>query len=380
MFFDNASTTMVDETIIDKLKKFNKDYFYNPGALYKTGQKSKVVLETMRNELLEILDGDGKIIFTGSATEANNLALIGSVKKNTKKILVSVGEHPSVYNTALELKARGFDVEFVNLDKSGKVDIVDFENKMTADVDLVSIMHVNNETGAINDIATLVEIAKSKNKNVIFHSDGVQAFGKIPVSVSDLGVDMYTISAHKIHGSKGVGALFLKNKVGIKPIIFGGGQEGGLRSGTENMLGIFTLVEAGKIATNNLEENYQKVSDLKKYFIKKLSDSNVQFLLNSSEDNSPYVVSISLLNCRAETILNMLSDNDIFVGNGSACSSKKRGNRILENMGLSQKEIDGNLRISFSKYNTETEVDFLVEKLVECVYEYIKNTKLLLIF
>ena len=195
VFFDNASTTKIMPEIAEELVCFNNDYYFNPSALYyqfhRMGEQNKPTLENMRQSILKCLGGDkGKLIFTGSATEASNLAIFGSVKKNTRKILVSMGEHPSVYNSALELKNRGFDVEFVNLDKTGKVDIDDFEKKMTEDVDFVSIMHVSNETGAINDIARLVSIAKDVNPKAIFHCDGVQAFGKINVNVDDLGVDI----------------------------------------------------------------------------------------------------------------------------------------------------------------------------------------------
>lgn len=380
VFFDNASTTKIMPEIVDELSQFNSEYYFNPSALYnnvyKTHDSSKPTLEKMRKSLLSCLGGEnGKIVFTGSATEASNLALFGSVKKNTRKILVSMGEHPSVYNSALELKARGYDVVFVNLDKTGKVDINDFERKMTSDVDLVSIMHVSNETGAINDILSLVEIAKSVNPKVIFHCDGVQAFGKIEVNVDDLGVDMYTISAHKIYSSKGVGALYLKNTVSLKPIIFGGGQESGLRSGTENMLGIYTLYRASQIVTSNLEVNYKKIANLKKLFLDKLGQTNLKYTIHSFEDNSPYIVSISFAGCRAETLLNMLGDYDnIFVGNGSACSAKKSGNRVLESMGVQKSEIEGNLRISFGIYNTPEEVEYLVEKLNERVSAYLKHT------
>ena len=380
VFFDNASTTKIMPEIVDELSQFNSEYYFNPSALYnnvyKTHDSSKPTLEKMRKSLLACLGGEnGKIIFTGSATEASNLALFGSVKKNTRKILVSMGEHPSVYNSALELKARGYDVVFVNLDKTGKVDINDFERKMTSDVDLVSIMHVSNETGAINDILSLVEIAKSVNPKVIFHCDGVQAFGKIEVNVDDLGVDMYTISAHKIYGSKGIGALYLKNTVSLKPIIFGGGQESGLRSGTENMLGIYTLYRASQIVTSNLEVNYKKIANLKKLFLDKLGQTNLKYTIHSFEDNSPYIVSLSFVGCRAETLLNMLGDYDnIFVGNGSACSAKKSGNRVLESMGVQKSEIEGNLRISFGIYNTPEEVEYLVEKLNERVSAYLKHT------
>lgn len=381
VFFDNASTTKIMPEIAEELVCFNNDYYFNPSALYyhlhRMGEQNKPTLENMRQSILKCLGGDnGKLIFTGSATEASNLAIFGSVKKNTRKILVSMGEHPSVYNSALELKNRGFDVEFVNLDKTGKVDIDDFEKKMTEDVDFVSIMHVSNETGAINDIARLVSIAKDVNPKVIFHCDGVQAFGKINVNVDDLGVDMYTISAHKIYGSKGVGALYVKNKVSLKPIIFGGGQESGLRSGTENLIGIYTLYRASQIVTKNLDENYNKSLNLKNLFLQKLAKTNLKYALHSFEDNSPYIVSVSFEKCRAETLLNMLGDYDnIYVGNGSACSSKKMGNRVLESMGVSKSDIEGNLRISFGLYNTPEEVEYLVQKLSERVNMYLTNAR-----
>ena len=381
VFFDNASTTKIMPEIAEELVCFNNDYYFNPSALYyhlhRMGEQNKPTLENMRQSILKCLGGDnGKLIFTGSATEASNLAIFGSVKKNTRKILVSMGEHPSVYNSALELKNRGFDVEFVNLDKTGKVDIDDFEKKMTEDVDFVSIMHVSNETGAINDIARLVSIAKDVNPKAIFHCDGVQAFGKINVNVDDLGVDMYTISAHKIYGSKGVGALYVKNKVSLKPIIFGGGQESGLRSGTENLIGIYTLYRASQIVTKNLDENYNKILNLKNLFLQKLAKTNLKYALHSFEDNSPYIVSASFEKCRAETLLNMLGDYDnIYVGNGSACSSKKMGNRVLESMGVSKSDIEGNLRISFGLYNTPEEVEYLVQKLSERVNMYLTNAR-----
>ena len=381
VFFDNASTTKIMPEIAEELVCFNNDYYFNPSALYyhlhRMGEQNKPTLENMRQSILKCLGGDnGKLIFTGSATEASNLAIFGSVKKNTRKILVSMGEHPSVYNSALELKNRGFDVEFVNLDKTGKVDIDDFEKKMTEDVDFVSIMHVSNETGAINDIARLVSIAKDVNPKAIFHCDGVQAFGKINVNVDDLGVDMYTISAHKIYGSKGVGALYVKNKVSLKPIIFGGGQESGLRSGTENLIGIYTLYRASQIVTKNLDENYNKILNLKNLFLQKLAKTNLKYALHFFEDNSPYIVSVSFEKCRAETLLNMLGDYDnIYVGNGSACSSKKMGNRVLESMGVSKSDIEGNLRISFGLYNTPEEVEYLVQKLSERVNMYLTNAR-----
>lgn len=371
MFFDNASTTKVDDYIINGLEKFNNEHFYNPGGLYLKGRESRDFLEDARKRILSSLSAEGQLVFVGSATEGNNLAIFGSVKKQFKKILVSQGEHPSVYNSALELIQRGYNVEFVNLTKDGTVDFEDFQRKMSEDVGLVSIMHVSNETGAVNDIASLVEYAKAVNPNVIFHCDGVQAVGKVPVDIDQLGVDMYTISAHKIYGFKGVGALFVSNKIKLKPIIFGGGQESGLRSGTENLLGIYSLVEAVENAVNNQKQNYDYVSSLKDRFLKGISESNLNYAIHSNLNCSPYIVSISFMGCRAETILNKLSDKGVYIGNGSACSSKKSGNRILDNMGVNKAEIESNLRISFSKNNTVEEVDKLVVELSLAVRDYL---------
>lgn len=376
MFFDNASTTKVDENIINSFVKLNEEYFYNPGGLYRAGRKSKDFINDCRRKIMDALNIEiGTIVFGGSATECNNLALFGYVKKNTKKILISMGEHPSVYNVGLELKNRGFDVEFIPLNKEGVVDFDKFTQMMTPDVDVVSIMHVSNETGAVNDIARLVEYAKSVNSKVFFHCDGVQAMGKISVDLESLGVDAYTISAHKIHGLKGVGALYVAPRINLKPIVFGGGQEFGLRSGTENILGIYSLAESVSLAVSNIDVNYNHVLALKNKFLEKMACSGFEYSLHSFDDNSPYIVSVSFVGCRAETLLNMLDDRGIMVGNGSACSSKNSGNRILESMNVPRAEIESNLRISFSKYNTTQEVECLTDNLVEVVKEYLKKVR-----
>ena len=375
MFFDNASTTKVDDEIIKLLPSVNDEFYYNPGGLYKAGRNSRMFLEECRKNILNLLNGSGDLIFTGSATESNNLALWGVLKKNTKKILVSSGEHPSVYNVALEMKNRGYNVDFLKLSKNGSVDFDDFKSKMTEDVDIVSVMLVNNETGAINDIAALCQYAKDINPNVLFHCDAVQGVGKIPVDIDELGVDMLTMSAHKIHGCKGVGALYIKKGIKLKPIVYGGGQESGLRSGTENILGIYTLAKAVENSVNNLDYNFQYVKSLRLKFLEGILSSGLSYTIHSPEANSPYIVSISFLGCRAETILNMMSDRNICVGNGSACSSKKSGNRILESMGVPNSEIESNLRISFSKYNTSEEVVELVANLKEVVLEYLNKVR-----
>ncbi len=377
MFFDNASTTKIDNAILSEFQKINDELFYNPGGLYSSGREVSSFIEQCRKSVLGVIgaDEDSTLIFTGSATEANNLALLGCVKKNTRKILVSMGEHSSVYNVAFELKNRGYNVDFVKLNKSGSVDIDDFRDKMTADVDLVSIMMVSNETGAVNDITMLAEIAREVNPKVIFHCDAVQGAGKFDIDVEDLGVDMLTMSAHKIHGMKGVGALYIRKGLMIKPIIFGGGQEGGYRSGTENTLGIYSLSKAIEIAKNGLKDNYNHVCNLKNILIKYLENSDLKYVIHSDDSASPYILSVSFLGCRAETILNMLSDSGVMVANGSACSSRNSGNRILDAMGCSRSEIESNIRISFSKNNTVEEVEKLFGILESTVKEYLGKVR-----
>jgi cysteine desulfurase len=364
---------MLDEFLLKDISKINDDLFFNPGALYSKGRKVKTFIDNCRKNILENLRGvDGaKVVFTGSASEANNLALFGCVKKNTRKILVSIGEHPSVYNCALELKERGYNVEFVNLARDGRVSVEDFKNKMTPEVDFVSIMHVNNETGAINDIQKFVEIARGVNPKVVFHSDGVQAVGKLFVDLEDLDVDLYTMSAHKIHGFKGVGALYMKNNIFIKPIVFGGGQEGGLRSGTENALGIYSLTKAIENSKKELIVNFNSLQYLRNSFVDFLQKSGLNIVVHSCDESSPYILSVSFLGCKAETLLNLLDDKGFCVGNGSACSSKKSGNRVLESMGVDRKEIEGNLRISFSRFTTVDETTSLMYAIVDIVKDYI---------
>ena len=375
MFFDNASTTKMDNDILEGMMKLNEDCFYNPGALYTNGRKVRSLIDESREVVKKCLNFDGDVIFTGSATEANNLAVHGSVNKRFKKVLVSVGEHPSIYNSIMELKNRGYDVETVNLTSTGIVDEKDFINKMTNDVGFVSVMYVSNETGAVNDIERLVSIAKDINPKVIFHCDGVQAVGKIPVDVDGLGVDLFTVSAHKIHGMKGVGALLVRKGVLLKPMVYGGGQEYGLRSGTENLMGIVSLSMAIEKECKSIAENYAHVAKLKNILLEGLKDCPFDYQVFSDVHASPYIVSIGFKNCRAETLLNMLNDEGVMVGNGSACSSKKSGNRVLESMGFSKDYVEGNIRISFSKDNTAEETYSLVNCLKNVVVLYLNKAR-----
>lgn len=376
VFLDNASTTQMHHSLSELLLKYNEFFFYNPGALYRLGTQVSNDISTARKEIIQCLGGKigDNFIFTSGATEANNMALSVAKRFKKGKILISNGEHPSMYNTALELKNLGYDVEFISLDNTGKVDVDDFKNKVTKDVCFISCMHVSNETGAINDIQKFVKYAKNINKNVVFHCDGVQAYGKLDVNVTALGVDMYTITAHKIHGPKGVGGLYIKSGLNLRPQVFGGGQEFGLRSGTENVAGIIAFAEACKLAKQSQKSNYEYITKLKNTLLAELDKIDYKPIIVSDETCSPYVVSLLCKNLRGETILHKLDDEGFMIGNGSACSTKKRGNRVLSESGFDSTEIEGALRISFSEYNTCDEIVSFVQTFDKVIKEYKEGT------
>ncbi|MBE5734982.1 MAG: cysteine desulfurase [Clostridiales bacterium] len=375
IFLDNASTTKISNLALQTYNQYSTDKYFNPSALYMKGASIQKELENARQTILSIINADkfDNIIFTSGATEANNMVLNSFIKYKNKTALIGISEHPSVYNVAKNLLDNGYNVKFVGLNDNGTIDINDFKSKLTDDVNFVSIMHVNNETGAINPISEINSIIREKNQKIIFHSDGVQAFGKIDVDVDELGVDLYTISSHKIFGPKGVGALYIKKGVNINPLMIGGGQEMNLRSGTENTPGIFSFVTACKIASDNLHDNYNSAVK-KAHYIKDNLELIDNIRINSDNNCSPYIISFSLPHLRAETILRMLEQKDIIIGNGSACSSHKKGNRILSNMGVEQEYIEGALRVSINHDTSTDDIDNFIKELKLAINEYKKNT------
>ena len=364
IFLDNASTTRVYDAVYNKMKEYMIDEFFNPSALYTPAFEVSKLLDEKRREILSILNAedDYDIIFCGSATEANNLAL-NSGLSSSKTLAVSVGDHPSVYEKAKSLKTSGNDVIFIDIDENGKIDKTKYMELDFSKISMISIIHVSNETGAVNDIKELVSYAKKKNPNILFHSDGVQAFLKINVDLSDLGVDYYTISAHKVHGPKGIGALIYKKKAKIKPLIIGGGQEKGLRSGTENVPYIVAFAEAARIKNLSVDEDYRNLSKLKEDFKNAFKKSGLNITFNSCEKSSPYILSLSIEGLRGEVLTHALEKHNIFIGTGSACSSKKIDNRVLRAMNRSQAQIEGNIRISFSV----SEIGLDANKIVKCI-------------
>ena len=360
IFLDNASTTRVLEGVDDVVKYYNSIDYFNPSASYALANEIANKIREAKRVILKSLNGSGKLIFTGSATESNNTVLLGQLNKRFKKVLVSRGEHSSISHTIQTIKNAGFEVEEIPLTHEGIVDLDAFKNLMSTEVGLVSVIHVSNETGAINPIKQMVQIAKQINPNVLFHSDGVQAFLKIPVNLDDLGVDFYTISGHKVHAPKGIAGLYIRKN--LKPYLLGGGQQDGLRGGTENVSGIMALKYV--VEKTNLEEKLAYVKKLRDELFHLLKNAK-GITINSSIDNSPYVVSLTLDGVNGETMVHALELNGILVSTGSACSSKSSGNNTLSAMGLNSKSIRGNLRVSFDIENTIEDVRIFVDKLIE---------------
>lgn len=362
IYLDNAATTKPLLCAIESADKFLKDCYFNPSAMYKNGIETKKELDACRAEILRSFPPMFDLTFTSCGTEADNTAIFSFCKRGN--FITSLGEHSAVNECFNELKKKGADVRFAKLNADGSVDVENLLSLVDEKTTFVSIVHVNNETGAINDVNSIASQIKKKNPNVIFHSDGIQAFGKIPFVCSDF-IDLYSISAHKIGGLKGTGALIRKKKLNLNPYLFGGGQENGLRSGTENVFGIKVFAEVTKIHSLSLNENYNKVSSLKALFIDNLDKNIVKII--SSNNSSPYILSLSAEGLRGEVVMHMLEDFGIIIGTGSACSSKNPHSRILKACGYNAKTLDGALRISFNENNTEDEILFAVDKLNECV-------------
>ena len=375
-YLDNAATTKPFKESIEIFENSLSD-FYNPSAAYRQAINVKKKLDFARNELALLLGGkNGKVIFTSSATESNNMVFNGVHLRKGQVVLISKAEHPAVYEAAHRLESRGIIVKDLPLEKSGRVDFEEYKKLMTNEVALVSVIHVSNETGFVNDIKKLCEYAKSVNPKVVFHSDGVQAFCKVKVNLLNLGVDLYTISGHKIFAPRGIAAIWIKNNIFVDPLLVGGGQEFNLRSSTENVFGALSMLNSAKIALSNFEEKSAKTNQIRQNIIKKLSNSEIGcvFGVNDCEEQSPFILSIFFKGIKGEVLIHSLEDDGILVSTGSACSSKKAGNRTLDAMGRKLDEVVGSIRISFSPYD-EIDEDYIVGSIIKNVSRFMKNLK-----
>lgn len=370
-YFDHSATTPLHPEVLNLIHRLNKDAFGNPSSTHRFGKSSRVFIETARKQMA---DGIGcspyEIIFTGGGTESNNLVLWNILFQKRKHIITSAIEHPAVLNVIRHLKEFGVTATIIPVDRSGKVLLNKVHDAITKDTGLITIMAANNETGVIQPIQEISQIAQ--RHHIPFHSDGVQTLGKIPVSVKNLGVDMMSFSAHKFYGPKGVGALYIKKEIELKPHIIGGRQERNLRAGTENISGIAGLGLAAKLSAKHQREREKHLSTLATQFHKNLNDVYPEAVFNSSIDfGLPGIVNVTLPNVTSDIMLIHLDMKGFAVSSGSACSSGiVKPSPVLKAMGVSNAMNIRTLRISFGRDNTLSEVDELTHAIEDILKKH----------
>ena len=364
-YLDNSATTAVSPSAAQRAFKVMTEIYGNPSSLHTKGIEAEKVLEQARLSVAERLGAQHEeIFFTSGGTEANNLAVFGAAeakKRSGKRIVVSSAEHSSVLEAARHLEQNGWDVVYITPCADGTISPGDVAEQIDKSTTLVSVMYVNNETGAVNPVDEIFELARLKNPDIICHTDAVQAFGKLEIKAKKLGADLISVSGHKVFAPKGVGALYIKRGVRLVPRQFGGEQEKKVRPGTEPLPLIAAFGEA--CAEFDIKENYRLVSELKNYAVQRLSEID-GVLFNSPENALPYVLNITAGRVRSETMLHFLEEREVYVSSGSACA-KGKPSHVLSAMGIDKKRADSALRISFSKHNTKEDIDALCEGIRE---------------
>ena len=380
-YLDNSATTRCSDEAVKIMTKVLQEDFGNQSSLHNKGMEGENYVKAARSEIAKTLKvNDKEIYFTSGGTESNNLAIIGvarAYRRSGNKVITTMIEHPSVANPFAYLEDNGFEVTYLPVDNLGRVDLNALRDAMTEDTILVSVMHVNNEIGAVQPIEEIAEIVKSVNKECVFHVDAIQSYGKFRIYPKKIGVDMLSVSGHKIHGPKGSGFLFVKDKIKLKPIILGGGQEWGMRSGTENVPAIAGLGVAAREIYADFDNNIDRMYKLRDRFISEVTKID-GVTVNGPLDHSgaPHIISVSVSGVRAEVLLHALEDRGIYVSAGSACSSNKPSiSKTLKAIGLDQKLLDSTVRFSFSIHTTEEEVDYAVSALKELVPMLSKYTR-----
>ncbi len=375
VYLDNSSTTRCYPEVKEIVIKTMTEDYGNPSSMHKKGMDGEKYVKRSKEILASLLKVKEKeIIFTSGGTESNNLAVIGGAearKRAGNHIITTKIEHPAVREPVNYLEARGLFVTYLSVDKRGRISLKELEEAVREDTILVSIIHVNNEIGSLQPIEEAASIIKEKNKNSLFHVDAIQSFGKYPIYPKKIGIDLLSISGHKFHGPKGIGALYVHEKVNLSPLIFGGGQQQGIRSGTENVPGAAGLGEAAKIIYENLEEKREHLYSLKKKLIRGLEEIQgivINGFMAPITNTAPHIVSVSVEGVKSEVLLHALEEKGIYVSAGSACSSnKKRTSETLKAIGLSQKLLDATIRFSFSEENTLEEVGYAVKCMKEVI-------------
>ncbi len=361
IYLDNAATTKVSDKAVKEMVNAMTVDFGNPSSLYDFGMRAEKLVTDSRDTIAKLLNVKSEnLFFTSCGTEGNNIAINGSVTNNEREEFITTNiEHSSVFNTYNRLKEKR-KVHFVNVNDEFSVDdIVSLVNENTR---LVSVMHVNNETGRILPVNEIGRKIKEKNPNTLFHVDGIQGFGKIKIDINDSKIDFYTISGHKIHAPKGIGAIFIKNPERVKPIITGGSQESGISPGTENVAGIVALKASSEEVFSKIDETYDRLYKMKSKLMDDLSKIDGVYFNSKLEGYSPYITNVCFNHIKSEVLLHYLEQDEIYISTGSACNGSKKS-RIIQSINTPDEFSDGCIRISFTDDTLEESVDLFVEKL-----------------
>ena len=367
IYFDNSATTKPYDEVIEETCNAMKEYYGNPSSLHNIGLKCEKRLNEAREYFASTIKADkDEIYFTSGGSEGNNLILKGLLKPG-HHLITSAFEHQSVLDTCKVLENNGVKVTYLPVDKEGKISLEDLDEAITKDTVLVSIMHVNNEVGSIQDLEAIGKLIKERSSRAKFHVDGVQSYGKLPVDVKKMNIDYFTAAAHKIHGPKGCGFVYIKKGAVVNSLISGGSQERGFRAGTENLPAIIGFEKAAKMTFEKIDDNYNSAYEVKKYMIERLSEiKDVRINSPITDDFSPYILNVSFIGARAEVLLHLLEESNIYVATGSACTSKSSaasGSYVIKALGLNSKEVESAIRFSFGHDNTKEEVDKTIEVL-----------------
>jgi cysteine desulfurase len=370
VYADYAATTPLDPRVLEAMKPYFTETYGNASSINTFGLEARRALEDARKTVAELMNGEPtELIFTGSATEANNLVLKGfAIKEGKEKahIAVSMIEHDSVFNAAWWLERQGFKVTFVPVDRFGLLNLHELERALASGASLVSIIHANNEIGTIQPLQEIGELCHEHDAR--FHTDAAQSFGKIPINVKEMNIDFMTINAHKIYGPKGVGALFMRKGIRIEPLLHGGGHEFGLRSGTENVPGIMGFAEAVQLRKEEMEPEIKKLDKLAKRLVEGTLQIEEAYLNGHTTKKLPNINNFRFSYIEGESLVLQLNEEGIAASTGSACSSRSlEPSHVLLAIGLKPEEAHGSLRLSLGKYNTEEDIDYILEALPKAV-------------
>ncbi len=371
IYLDNAASTPVHEKVIEEMIPYFREQYGNPSSIHRHGRLANAAIQNSRKRIASLINANSnEILITSGGTESNNTAIYGIVSQSKgKHIITSAIEHDAILEPCKRLEKEGCRISFLPVDKYGFVNPEDLKKEISSDTCLITIMYANNEVGTIQSIKKMIQIAREKN--IIFHTDAVQAVGKIPIDVKELGVDLLSISSHKINGPKGVGALYIRNGVDISPLILGGGQENGLRSGTENVASIIGFGMACELAKNNMNENTDYLKRLTTKLTTRVLHEIPATTLNGHPDmRTPNNTHFTFLGVNGEDLIIKLDENKISASTGSACSVKiQKASHVLKAMGFSHEQVTGSLRLTVGITNTEQEIDQTVDVLKNVVQE-----------